>query len=119
MQVTLLNNVTIPVGTSTSGTINVPGTVQAKTVTFTLDATNYVDGTTLDVAIEISFDAGATWQFFYGFGITERGLALDGSPAATWSTTVIARDPMPAFLARAKATVAGHSLKTTVVATVT
>lgn len=118
MQATLLNDKTIPVGETTSNIINVPGTVRAKTVTFTLDARNYVAGTTLDVAIMASFDGGQTWQMLFGFGVTERGTNLDGSPGTSWGATMENAIALPAFQARAIATVKGNPVRTTITASV-
>lgn len=81
-----------------------------------LSAFDFVDGTHIAAALQLSFDLGKTWQTAVSFTVDERGKTPDGKdPAAEWGATVFNAFPFPDCLARGMILVSDRELITSVV----
>lgn len=118
--VTVLPQGTYPPGTRTLGPAAVPKNLSSFTLAF--DRTNWADGVTLDLTVDLSLDGGVTWNphpdvdpFPVGLSAVG-GVQLDknGNPYTT--TAVSAAIPQPGSTTRsvrATITIGGGSLTTT------
>lgn len=84
-----------------------------RSVSISLDATQYVDGTEIACALQLLFPNEADWQTALSFTVNERGFKLDGvTPSDTWSALFRSPFPLPDCQARGVIIVKGVSLIT-------
>jgi|SRR5215469_15415673 len=104
--------VTLPIGQTISQPFSISAVQGATQASATFDVTSWVDGTVLEVDLQLFL--GGIWQTIASFGKIDRGTDTNGLLSMTCSVTVSFGQALPDTQLRVVANLTGSPFSTTV-----